>query len=1135
MDATIIANINDARSRSNFLTSQKILVDDFYNNYNSYLYNAQQVSNGYMSMKQRVPMVLEYYQTPDELYTIEMYINPNSLSFSHQKLIAKQYTRGGIFFHHYGEDAPTINIEGHSGLAGMVAIEQLEHIFNYSGTLLRYQNVGINKINNGLATPREILSYTGTFNFNDNESSGLVADVAATYDTLLQNNATESEIANTISTIEQKINNEINKLNTPANQLATAQSIVKAMSVLKKTIGEFDTRKDFSNILTQTTDELEKIQKQDKSKITFTVADIFDVAKKIVKKVTKADSSLNDSLRESYAFQVAWQIYINLTKESMLQEALEKQTNYEEVTKAINSTSYYSNNTTAQSTTNKYTGLQDNTQYTLDTSKATTQSVPMCDEYTCTHACSLYKEPSFNSEKIQDLVVDGRFSAKCGTTADGNWIEHIDGGFAPLKTSGYVLLTKDTIPESAQYLYKTPGNYNDKFSNTPLSSSAIFTYTESKAVSGITWFKHKNGGWAVEGAFNMDYSVPQFFKLEYSNCYRFTIIRDDVMLYKDPMDNSELFREEPCYKGALFTATELKGNWAHWINGGWIRILNADGTYNVSGFNDASTDELSKSDNSNMLTSNNDITLRVQEVIDDCTTELQKYIRDVRVWAKNSVIKRFEIESGLSDIMDELTDQWLPRLIFIYFEDRVFIGHFNDFKYSRVAETDDIKYNMSFTIHRIISVTSIDPDRFEQNAQLNNDVENFPNQIEENVDYLQAEYMNGNDIPLKVEILRTRCKFRIEKMIANYTGVPMTTERQETLHNYAVSLRAMSIYNGKQQITEDTPIYGNTELSYEQFLCFMKIQYESSYNSFNFPTQLKAKIASAEYAQKELELDRKINGEPVTLDMLKTSYFLPKYDEVIELEMQRTLSIWNNEKNKVDLYTTDRKKELVDHATNILTSIGARFKDYNDFKSLLNNVLYEYNITNNTSINPYNTTQKNTVSTADAFNAMKNTMTSYIQYFLDNKKKIIGWIEEYLSNNKYSIPGLAKYLQQKIQEEQASAITQKITDEKTEQIDITNGIYYNDFINSKSINVFTTTIINVYDIKTIDGVSASLEILYKTNDITIQVNDVKGRYGYVYKQITIIPNTKNTKNDIYLQLYDENNLKIQENRIKIIT
>ena len=33
MDATIIANINDARSRSNFLTSQKILVDEFYNNY----------------------------------------------------------------------------------------------------------------------------------------------------------------------------------------------------------------------------------------------------------------------------------------------------------------------------------------------------------------------------------------------------------------------------------------------------------------------------------------------------------------------------------------------------------------------------------------------------------------------------------------------------------------------------------------------------------------------------------------------------------------------------------------------------------------------------------------------------------------------------------------------------------------------------------------------------------------------------------------------------------------------------------------------------------------------------------------------------------------------------------------------
>ena len=1146
MDATIIANIDDARSRSNFLTSQKQLVDNYYTNYNSYLYNAQQVANGYMSMKQRVPMVLEYYQTPEELYTIEMYINPNELSFSHQKLIGKEITRGGIFFHHYGEDAPTLNISGHTGLAGMAAIEQLERIFNYSGTLLRYQNVGINKINNGAATPREILQYTGTFNFNDNESSGLVADTAKVYDNLIKSNAKQTDIDTSISLIQEELNKRIAALDTPANQIASAQSIVSSMSVLKKTIGYFDTRTDFNTIVVDVTDELEKIQQTEKHQVTFTIADIYDISKKIVKKVTKKDNSLSNNLRESYAFQVAWKVYVNLQSEEIKQNLLKQQKDtYSTVQQNINSTNSQTTLKTQKNTSisdfskNTYTNLQDNTKYTLDTNKATTRSVPMSDDYTCIVKCNLYEQPNFNSSVKQELSVNGRFSAKCGTTADGNWIEHINGGYAPLKASGYVLLTKDKFEtEDAKYLYKEPSYDSEKFSNTPLVPNALFTYTESKAPQGIPWFKHKNGGWAMESAFNTQYSSPQFFKLNYANCYRYTIIRDDVMLYKEPNDNSEKFRDTPCAKGELFTAIELKGNWAHWINGGWIKIMNADGTYNVDG---ESNDGLAQNDlpknqiaNSDLLTSNNDITLNVQEVVDDCTTELQKYIRDVRIWAKNSVIKRFEIESGLADIIDELTDPWLPRLVFIYFEDRVFLGHFNDFKYSRKAETEDIVYSMAFTIHRIISVTSIDPERFEQNNQLNN-VEtpgSYVDGYSESLDYLQEQYQQGNDIPLKVEILRTRCKFRIEKMIANYTGVPMTKERQDEIHGHAVRLRSMSIYNGKQQITESTPIYGNTELSYEQFLGFMKIQYKRTYNGFTFPTALNDILNSPEYAQQILELDRKINGDPVTLLILNDSYFIPKYDEIIELELQRTLSIWEKEKINPNIYTKTRKQELVNHATNLLTSIGARFKDNNDYKTLMNHVLYEYNLEHNTNINPYNnnTTSKVT-SIINVFDLLQNSMTDYIKYFQNNKAKISNWIQEFLENNQYNIVELTKYVTQKIKEEQAvglSNTTEEIDEDKTQQISETNGIYYTDFIKNKVIEIKVTSIFNVYD------VPDELEILYKTNNITIQIDKVKGNRGFEYTQITIIPNISNTKNDIFVQLYN-NNFKVQENRIKIVT
>jgi hypothetical protein len=158
LDGTILANLQEAITSNSFLSSQKELVDETYKNDISYLSSAQEASDAYMSMKQRIPMVLEYYVTPYEIHTVEMYINPNKINMKHQKITSKTVTRGGIFFHHYGEDIPVMTISGNTGLSGMSGITELEKIFNYSGTLLRYQNVGVNKIYNGDSEPLQILN-----------------------------------------------------------------------------------------------------------------------------------------------------------------------------------------------------------------------------------------------------------------------------------------------------------------------------------------------------------------------------------------------------------------------------------------------------------------------------------------------------------------------------------------------------------------------------------------------------------------------------------------------------------------------------------------------------------------------------------------------------------------------------------------------------------------------------------------------------------------------------------------------------------------------------------------------------------------------------------------------------------------
>ena len=127
---------------------------------------AQEKANEYMSAnKERIPMVIEYIASKNgdgeetngggfgkaigkalgvggssgpKRKSITMYINPSRLQFKNNKVIAKQYTRGGIFYHHYGDDNMTISLSGSCGLSGMAGIQKLDEAYRMSGVLLRY-------------------------------------------------------------------------------------------------------------------------------------------------------------------------------------------------------------------------------------------------------------------------------------------------------------------------------------------------------------------------------------------------------------------------------------------------------------------------------------------------------------------------------------------------------------------------------------------------------------------------------------------------------------------------------------------------------------------------------------------------------------------------------------------------------------------------------------------------------------------------------------------------------------------------------------------------------------------------------------------------------------------------------------
>ena len=145
---TIVGNLST-------VVNTKTYMEHFsrYNNYvTSNLGAAQMAADRYMSLKERVPMSLEYYQTPTEKKEIVMYINPSKLSITTAKVKQKVYTRGGIYFHHYGDDVWTLKLSGTVGYASMKGIEALEEVYHNSGALLKYQNISVSTVHTNQIT-----------------------------------------------------------------------------------------------------------------------------------------------------------------------------------------------------------------------------------------------------------------------------------------------------------------------------------------------------------------------------------------------------------------------------------------------------------------------------------------------------------------------------------------------------------------------------------------------------------------------------------------------------------------------------------------------------------------------------------------------------------------------------------------------------------------------------------------------------------------------------------------------------------------------------------------------------------------------------------------------------------------------
>jgi len=64
-----------------------------------------------------------------EFGLVRMYINPQSISYKHKKIISKDRTKGGYSLQYWGEELITINIQGTTGSSGIEGINMLYEIY----------------------------------------------------------------------------------------------------------------------------------------------------------------------------------------------------------------------------------------------------------------------------------------------------------------------------------------------------------------------------------------------------------------------------------------------------------------------------------------------------------------------------------------------------------------------------------------------------------------------------------------------------------------------------------------------------------------------------------------------------------------------------------------------------------------------------------------------------------------------------------------------------------------------------------------------------------------------------------------------------------------------------------------------
>jgi hypothetical protein len=82
---------------------------------------------------------------------------------------------------------------------------------------------------------------------------------------------------------------------------------------------------------------------------------------------------------------------------------------------------------------------------------------------------------------------------------------------------------------------------------------------------------------------------------------------------------------------------------------------------------------------------------------------ITEFLQEIQQWeTRESEIRKLLKNKTMETLREMFEDEWAPRRVIIYFENRAYVGHFESFNYRRAADSMLISYDLKFVAEKQI-------------------------------------------------------------------------------------------------------------------------------------------------------------------------------------------------------------------------------------------------------------------------------------------------------------------------------------------------------------------------------------------------------------------------------------------------